>query len=68
MIKRGAHVKERLTISTMATIYGCCGLFDLCSDADLVSLSLQGADPFLDWIGWQATLECIVKKSFIAES
>lgn len=59
------NIKERLTISDMATIYGCCGLFDLCSDADLVSLSLQGADPFLDWIGWTPTLDCIVKKSFI---
>ena len=64
-MQRGIALKDRMTISDLATIYGCCGLFDLCSDADLVSLSLQGADPFLDWIGWQSTLDCIVKKSFI---
>jgi len=46
-------------------IYGCCGVFDICADEDLVSLSLQGADPFLDWIGWQRTDVCIIRKEFI---
>jgi hypothetical protein len=58
-------MKTRLTESSLATIYGCCGLFDMCSDVDVLSLSLQGADPFLDWIAWQASDVCIIKKEFI---
>lgn len=54
-----------LSVSSLATIYGCCGLFDLCSDADLMSLSFQGADPFLDWVGWERTDVCRIKKNFI---
>lgn len=54
-----------LSVSALATIYGCCGLFDLCSDADLMSLSFQGAEPFLDWIGWERTDVCRIKKNFI---
>lgn len=56
---------NRLTESSLATIYGCSGLFDLCGDADLMSLSFQGADAFLDWIGWQATDLCEVRRNFI---
>lgn len=52
-------------VSSLATIYGCSGLFDLCSDADLMSLSFQGADPFMDWIGWERTDVCRIKKNFI---
>ena len=55
-----------LSLSDLATIYGCCGLFDMCSDADLVSLSMQGADPFLDWLGWESTDVCVINKNFIA--
>lgn len=54
-----------LTLSSLATIYGCCGLFDLCGDADLMSLSFQGAEPFLDWLGWERTSVCRIKKNFI---
>jgi len=54
-----------LTESSLATIYGCCGLFDLCTDMDLMSLSFQGTDQLLDWIGWQATDVCVQRKSFI---
>jgi hypothetical protein len=57
--------RQTLTLSDLATIYGCCGLFDMCADEDLVSLSMQGADPFLDWVGWEATDVCVVKKEFI---
>lgn len=56
---------QRLTLSTDATIYGCCGLFDLCNDRDLMSLSLEGTSPFLDWLGWKLSLECVIRKSFI---
>lgn len=62
---KGGRVVERAT-STLATIYGCCGLFDMCSDQDLMSLSLQGSSKFMDWIGWEATDVCVVKKNFIA--
>ena len=30
-------------------------LFDCCGDNDLMSLTVAGASPFLDWIGWQGT-------------
>lgn len=57
---------ERLTVATSpATIYGCEGLFDLCGSADLMSLSFAGQDPFLDWLGWEATDVCEIKKNFI---
>lgn len=55
-----------LAVSSLATIYGCCGLFDLCSDRDLMSFSFQGSEPFLDWIGWERTDVCRIKKSFIS--
>lgn len=53
------------TLSDLATIYGCCGLFDLCSDMDLMSLSFEGQNKFLDWIGWEKTNVCLIKKNFI---
>lgn len=55
-----------LTISTAGTIYGCCGLFDLCGDQDLMSLSLEGTNKFLDWIGWEITDVCRIRKNFVA--
>jgi len=64
MAKLGTRQRE--TLSSMATIYGCCGLFDLCGDQDLISLSLQGSDPFLDWLGWEKSQECVIKRNFIA--
>lgn len=54
-----------LVVSDAATIYGCCGLFDQCMDNDLMSLSLEGQNPFLDWIGWERTNECRIRKGFI---
>jgi hypothetical protein len=54
-----------MTLSTLATIYGCCGLFDLCSDQDLLSLSFEGSNQFIDWIGWEKTNVCVIKKNFI---
>lgn len=56
---------NRLSVSTVASIYGCCGVFDLCGDADLISLSLQGADPLLDYIGWEVTDVCVLERNFI---
>lgn len=54
-----------ITPSELATIYGCCGLFDLCSDQDLMSLSFEGQSKFLDWVGWEKTDVCLIKKNFI---
>jgi hypothetical protein len=52
-------------LSHLATVYGCCGLFDLCSDQDLMSLSFDSQNKFLDWIGWEKSDVCIIKKNFI---
>lgn len=64
-----------LTLSGAATPYGCCGLFDLCTDPNLMQLnvegnrlmgaSLAGSNKFLDWLTWPTTNECIMRKSFI---
>ena len=56
---------ERLTVGSNATIYGCCGVFDLCGDRDLLSLSFAGMDALLDYIGWELTDVCKVEKNFI---
>ena len=56
---------EQLTLSTSAAPYGCCGVFDLCADDDLISLSLSNFDPFLDWLGWELSDVCILEKEFI---
>jgi hypothetical protein len=61
-------VKQRsgdLSVSSLATIYGCCGLFDLCGDEDLISLTMQGSSLFMDWLGWEAETNCIIEKDFI---
>src|SRR3990167_768150 len=52
-------------VSSAPTIYGCCGLFDMCADNDLMSLSFQGMTKFLDWIGWESTDVCEIRKNFI---
>lgn len=59
------RVTDPMTVSTLATIYGCCGLFDLCSDADLMSLTFEGSSQFLDWLGWERSSVCRIKKNFI---
>jgi hypothetical protein len=67
-MNQDALMKERQALSiedTPAAPYGCCGLFDLCSDDDVLSLSLMGMDPFLDWLGFQASTVCKVHRSFI---
>ena len=63
--------KQRLTerditeVSDYPSLSGCCGLFDMCSDQDLMSLSFEGTNKFLDWIGWEKTNICLIKKTFI---
>ena len=46
-----------LSLSSMATMYGCCGLFDLCGDNDLLSLTVV-QEQFLDWLSFRANNEC----------
>ncbi|MCJ7761493.1 hypothetical protein MUP59_10215, partial [Candidatus Bathyarchaeota archaeon] len=64
-MKRNRINREELTVSSLATIYGCCGYFSACSDADLMSLSMEGTSKFLDWIGWERTNVCNIVKNFI---
>lgn len=52
-------------VSTAGALFGCTPLFNICTDADLMSLSFQGASPFLDWIGWVRTQQCVKKLGFI---
>lgn len=52
-------------VSDYPSLEGCCGLFDLCSDNDLMTLSFEGTSKFLDWIGWERTTVCLIKKNFI---
>lgn len=66
MKKRTIEPVNRLTVSTSpGQIYGCTGIFDLCGDADLMSLSFQGVEPFLDYLGWERTDVCKILKNFI---
>lgn len=55
-----------LTESTLATIYGCCALFDICADDAVLSLTKAGASPFLDWLGWRSSDMCVVHREFIS--
>lgn len=52
-------------VSPDATVFGCELLFDICTDSALMSLSFEGTAPFLDWIGWERTDVCVIKKAFI---
>lgn len=71
LVKKRAAAQERGDIpvptvdTSPAPIYGCELLFDICTDDALMSLSFEGTAPFLDWIGWEATNVCNIKKSFI---
>lgn len=65
-IRQVVNRADEMTVATNPTIYGCCGLFDLCGDMDLMSLSLEGTNKFLDWIGWEISSVCRIRKNFIA--
>lgn len=58
---------ERATLSVAdgPDFFGCELLFDQCTDEALMSLSFEGSAPFLDWLGWERTNICIIKKAFI---
>ncbi len=46
-----------LTLSTMATLFGCCGLFANAGNNPLLTLTLED-EPFLTWLGWKPNNEC----------
>lgn len=48
-----------------ATIYGQSQLFGLCGDNDLMSLSFDGNNAFLDWLGWNLTDLFLTERNFI---
>lgn len=48
-----------------ATIYGQSNLFSLCGDNDLMSLSFDGNNRFLDWLGWNLTDVFLTERNFI---
>ena len=62
--QKRAFIAGSATVSTSATIGGCCGLFDLCSDVDILSLSMA-PEPFIDWLGWEKSAVCEIRKNFI---
>lgn len=54
----GARSKEAsLTLSTLGSLTGCCGLFVDPSNTPMLSLTMQD-EPFLAWLGWRANNEC----------
>lgn len=66
MKRKGTSVQRDLTLtSSPAPIYGCTGLFDPMGDLDLMSLSMQGTNQLLDWLGWVGTNVCTEIRGFI---
>lgn len=63
----GKIIRDRAisAVDDYPSLEGCCGLFDMCSDQDLMSLSFEGSNKFLDWIGWERTNVCLIKKNFV---
>lgn len=57
--------KQRLTESTLGSLFGCCELFPLCTDGNLMSLVFRGQDKFLDWLGWELTDVCRMQRGFL---
>jgi len=75
VVKRLTEGRGELRLDTNALPYGCNPLFSDCTDADVLSLSpalmglsFRGANQFLDWLGWQASNECYVRRDFISYS
>ena len=64
-VKRASLPSTMTVDTTPAPVFGCEALFDICTDAALMSLSFEGTAPFLDWIGWERTDVCVIKKAFI---
>jgi hypothetical protein len=73
LIEEGAitmrNVQQRHTIALDPDAFGGMytdGLFDICGEDDLISLSKAGTEPFLDWIGWTPSDVHTITQDFIA--
>ena len=64
MVERIGHDLTGVT-DLPTTIYGKSGLFDLCGDNDLLSLSFEGNSAFLDWVGFTLTDVFRTERNFI---
>lgn len=58
------NLKQRLTVSTQASPFGCCNYFDSCTD-EIFSLYYKGQLGLLDWMGFNVTNECYKSVEFI---
>lgn len=59
-------VQRDMTVGNLTSPYGATSLFDICSQQDVISLSFQGRDQFIDWLPFRLTEEWTVKREFIA--
>lgn len=57
--------QERLTVSSMATPFGCCNFFDVCTD-EIMSLHYGGRLPLLDWMNFHVSDVCLQELEFIS--
>ncbi len=64
-VQRSGGLKQRLTLGTDATPFGCCNFFDRCGDGDLMSLHYAGRLPLLDYFGFNITEECYKVMEFL---
>lgn len=55
-----------MSVSDLATPFGCCNFFDRCGDGDLMSLHFAGQLPLLDWMGFNVSDECYRTMEFIS--
>lgn len=51
-----ASKEAALTLSALPSLYGTSGLFSMCGDNDLMSLTVE-SEPLLDWLGWRPNNE-----------
>lgn len=50
--------QRALSLSDLASPFGCCNFFDRCGDGDLLSLHFAGGLPLLDYFGFEVTDVC----------
>jgi hypothetical protein len=56
MQKRKLLIRQQMSVGSEDGLYTTIPpLFDVCGQNDLVSLSLSGVNPLLDWLGWVST-------------
>lgn len=59
-----SYRQRALTLSNMASPFGCCNFFDHCTDG-IMSLHFAGQLPLLDWMGFNVSNECYRNVEFI---